>query len=310
MGQEKTITKTEELTYEMNVEKVMVTSVVTVGPDDRMRDLQDLLRDKRISGLPVIENEQLVGLISIEDFIRCLVSGKMDSLAKDWMSKDVKTLYDTDPLVHAVKEFDQWGFGRFPVISRQTGKLVGIITKSDIVKGLLKKIERDYHRKEGVSLQSQHFLKEIMSDNTEVVFQYDVIGKDFDRAGETSSKLKKALTKMGVPLAIARRVGIATYEAEMNIVIFTHGGQLTVRVNPEKIAVEVVDSGPGIPDIEKAMEPGYSTAPDSIRELGFGAGMGLYNIERCSDDMHLESTIGKGTHLEFTIFLNGAMKTL
>lgn len=308
MTPEITVTKTQELIYEMNVGRVMATEVITVSPDDFMVDLQEILRNNRISGLPVVEKDQLVGLISIEDFIRCLVSGKTDSQVRDWMSKEVKTIYDNDPLILAVKEFDQWGYGRFPVMNRQTGKLVGIITKGDIVKGLLKKIERDYHRREESSIRLCHVFRDIISDNSVIVFQYDVVGKDFDRAGEASSKLKKMLKRIGIPSAISRRVSIAAYEAEMNTVIFTDGGELTARVNPEKIVIEVVDTGPGIPDIKKAMKPGYSTAPDFIRELGFGAGMGLSNIEKSSDDLCIESTVGKGTRLEFTVLLNGEME--
>jgi len=310
MTQETIVTKTQELIYELKVEKVMVTDVFTVRPDDNMSDLQDILREKRISGLPVIEDNQLIGLISIEDFVRCLVSGKIDSQVREWMTRDVKTLHESDPLVLAVKEFDRWGYGRFPVVNRQTKRLVGIITKGDIVQGLLKKIERDYHRKENTQIQTHPFFQDIISNNAVIKFHYDIIGKDFDRAGETSSNLKKALRKIGIPPSIARRVGIATYEAEMNMVIFTNGGELIVHINPEKIVVEAIDSGPGISDIKKAMEPGYSTAPDFIRELGFGAGMGLCNIKKCSDDMYLESTVEKGTRLKFFIDLNGEVKEL
>ncbi|MCB7129604.1 MAG: ATP-binding protein, partial [Candidatus Brocadiales bacterium] len=134
--------------------------------------------------------------------------------------------------------------------------------------------------------------------------RYDIIGKDFDRAGETSSKLKKALKRMGIPPDILRRVAIASYEAEMNAVIYTDGGKLVARITPERIAVEVNDSGPGIEDVERAMEPGYTTASDWIRERGFGAGMGLPNIKKCSDDMHLESTVGEGTQLRFSVHIN------
>jgi anti-sigma regulatory factor (Ser/Thr protein kinase) len=103
-------------------------------------------------------------------------------------------------------------------------------------------------------------------------------------------------------------VSIATYEAEMNIVVFTDGGQIIAKVTPEEITVEAVDQGPGIEDIEQAMKPGFSTAPDWVRELGFGAGMGLPNIKKCTDDMYLNSTIGKGTRLEMTFRLNEATK--
>ncbi|GAH40739.1 unnamed protein product, partial [marine sediment metagenome] len=103
---------------------------------------------------------------------------------------------------------------------------------------------------------------------------------------------------------IMRRVAIASYEAEMNAVIYTDGGKLVARITPERIAVEVNDSGPGIKDIEKAMKSGFSTATDQVRELGFGAGMGLPNIKKCADDMHLDSTVGEGTQLKFSVYIN------
>jgi anti-sigma regulatory factor (Ser/Thr protein kinase) len=96
-------------------------------------------------------------------------------------------------------------------------------------------------------------------------------------------------------------VAIATYEAEMNLVIYTEGGMIRVRVEPDKILVRVEDSGPGIPDVEKALQPGYSTAPEWVRELGFGAGMGLQNIRNCASKMALKSTVGKGTRLRINI---------
>ena len=204
MTQETIVTKTQELIYEMNVGKVMVTDVFTVRPDDYMRDLQDILREKRISGLPVIEDNQLIGLISIEDFVRYLVSGKIDSQVREWMTRDVKTLHESDPLALAVKEFDRWGYGRFPVVNRQTGKLMGIITKGDIVKGLLRKIERDYHRREDASNQRKNIFRDVLTDNSEMVFHYHVLGSDFNHAGETSSQLKKALSRIGIPPNIAR----------------------------------------------------------------------------------------------------------
>ena len=304
MAQEKELTRVQELIYEMNVAQVMVTNVITVRPNDRMSTLQDLLRNKRISGVPVIEENQLVGLVSIEDFVKCLVDGKMGSPVKERMSQQVKTLYDSDALIHAVKEFDRLGYGRFPVVNCQTGKLVGIITKGDIVKGLLRKMEIDYQKKENDHSRANHFLQDIISDNTTITFQHNIIGKDFDRAGETSSDLKKKLKRMGVPPEIVRRIAIASFETEMNMVVFTNGGELTTRITSGEIAVEAVDSGPGITDVERAMEPGYSTAPDWVRELGFGAGMGLSNIKKCTDEMHIESTEGEGTRLAFTVCLN------
>ncbi len=304
MARAKEVTRVQELIYEMKVGQVMATDIITVDQDSRMSDLRNLLREQRISGVPVVDGERLVGLVSLEDFITCLSDGNMDCTVQQQMSRNVKTLYSNDPLIHAVQEFERCGYGRFPVLDRQTGKLAGIITKSDIVKGLLNKMEIDWHEEETQHQLIDHSFEEIITDDARFTLRYDIIGNDFDRAGESSSKLKKALKRMGIPPDILRRVAIATYEAEMNAVIYTDGGKLVVRVTPERIAVEVSDSGPGIEDIEKAMEPGFSTATDWVRELGFGAGMGLPNIKKCSDEMHLESTVGEGTQLRFSIHLN------
>jgi anti-sigma regulatory factor (Ser/Thr protein kinase) len=115
--------------------------------------------------------------------------------------------------------------------------------------------------------------------------------------------LKTSLLRLGVHPQTARRAAIAAYEAEMNLVVFTEGGHIRARVEPRAIQLVVEDGGPGIPDIEQAMQPGFSTAPNWVRELGFGAGMGLVNIKKCSDQMQLNSTVGQGTRLEVVIQL-------
>ncbi|MBM3324618.1 MAG: CBS domain-containing protein, partial [Calditrichaeota bacterium] len=231
-AEEKAITKVQELVYEMKVDQVMVTDIITVNPHNLMSELRELLRDKRISGVPVVEGDTLVGLVSIEDFIKCLSEGKMNNLVRDRMSREVVTLYDDEPLVRAVQEFDRRGYGRFPVISRKNGTLVGVITKGDIIRGLLKGIEIDYHEEEIHRYRASHFFEDIIADKTTLTFQYKVAGKDFSRAGRTSSGLKKTLRRLGIPPKFIRRVAIATYEAEMNIVVFTDGGEITAQVTP------------------------------------------------------------------------------
>ena len=134
-----------------------------------------------------------------------------------------------------------------------------------------------------------------------------MLGHDFNRAGESASQVKTTLRRLGLHPQVVRRVAIATYEAEMNLIVYTDGGKICVRVEPNEIFVNVEDSGPGILDIEKALQPGYSTAPEWVRELGFGAGMGLNNIQKCANKMDLRSTVGKGTQLSFYISIeNGA----
>jgi anti-sigma regulatory factor (Ser/Thr protein kinase) len=108
---------------------------------------------------------------------------------------------------------------------------------------------------------------------------------------------------VGIDPQTTRRAAIAAYEAEMNLIVFTPGGRIRVELDPGVIRLMAEDNGPGIPDIEKAMQPGFSTAPDWVRELGFGAGMGLPNIKKCADRMRLDSVVGKGTKLEVEIIM-------
>jgi anti-sigma regulatory factor (Ser/Thr protein kinase) len=124
---------------------------------------------------------------------------------------------------------------------------------------------------------------------------YEVPANDFTRAGEASSSLKSSLKKMGVSPEIVRKVAIAMYEGEINMVIHATGGKIDVTISPEEIEMILKDQGPGIVDIELAMQAGYSTAPDNIRNLGFGAGMGLPNMKKYSDEFHIDSTLGIGT---------------
>ena len=130
---------------------------------------------------------------------------------------------------------------------------------------------------------------------------YVVDGENFVSAGEASSAVKIALKKLGFPADVIRRVAISMYEAEINMVIHAHGGIADVTIYDDRVVVVLADKGPGIPDIELAMKEGYSTAPDDVRSLGFGAGMGLPNIKKYSDDLKIESVVGEGTTLTITI---------
>ena len=130
---------------------------------------------------------------------------------------------------------------------------------------------------------------------------YDVPGDDFTRAGEASTGVKRKLKQLGYDPDAIRRVSIAMYEAEINMVIHANGGIITVYISPTEVTMILKDSGPGIPDIDKAMQAGYSTAPDNIRSLGFGAGMGLPNMKKYSDDMKIETKLGVGTTVTMTV---------
>ncbi len=134
-----------------------------------------------------------------------------------------------------------------------------------------------------------------------IVLNYRVEGEDLSRAGEASSELKMALRRLGLAPDVIRKASICMYEGEINMVIHANGGDVTVEVGMDEIDITMADTGPGIPDIEQAMEEGYSTAGDVARDLGFGAGMGLPNMKRYSDEMSVESTVGVGTTVRMKI---------
>jgi CBS domain-containing protein/anti-sigma regulatory factor (Ser/Thr protein kinase) len=299
----KEVTKLQELTYELKVSDAMTKDVVTTTPYVTMAELREILRTHRISGTPVLENGKLVGVVSLEDLINALADGKLDVTVGEKMVRDVKTLYADEALVHAVGQFARLNFGRFPVVDREE-KLVGILTQGDIMRALLRELEVDYHAEEIHRYRASHIFQDIVADETALVFGYYVIGKDFNAAGKASSSLKTTLNRLGIPPPVIRRVAVATYEAEMNLVIYTAGGEVVAEVRPDRVRIEIIDNGPGIPDIELAMQAGYSTAPEWVREMGFGAGMGLVNIKSCSDVMRLDSEVDVGTHLEIIIYID------
>lgn len=130
---------------------------------------------------------------------------------------------------------------------------------------------------------------------------FDVDGEDFSLAGEASGQVKKMLKKLGVHATAIRKVAIAMYEAEMNMVLHANGGTIDVEIQPEQICVVLQDVGPGIADIGLAMQEGYSTASHEIRELGFGAGMGLPNMKRYTDQLQISTELGVGTKVELIV---------
>lgn len=131
---------------------------------------------------------------------------------------------------------------------------------------------------------------------------YVVPGDDFTRAGEASGDVKHKLKKIGYEPDAIRRVAISMYEGEINMVIHAGGGEANVNIDPDKVEIILVDHGPGIADVEKAMQAGWSTAPDNVRSLGFGAGMGLPNMDKYSDEMSIDSVVGQGTTLKMVVY--------
>jgi CBS domain-containing protein len=300
------ITRTEELAYELKIDEVMTRDVKAVTPEMPMKEVVDLFRQVRISGAPVVDNQTLVGIISMEDLIRCLCASDLESPASKYMTSTPFTVTSTDPVIEALKVFVNSHVGRLPVVD-QTGKVAGILTKGDITRGLLRALQRNYEVEEVRTYRASHLFEDIESDRSSLILRYNIKPRDFLHGGSASSNIKRALLRLGSNPQIARRIGIAVYEAEMNLIIHTtNGGTLRVEIEPHRISIEAADDGPGIADVQLAMKPGYSTATEEIRELGFGAGMGLVNIARCVDNMILESQSGKGTRLKMKLFLEKA----
>jgi CBS domain-containing protein len=297
------ITRTEELAYELKIREVMTHEVKALTPDMPMSAVVEQFRQARISGAPVVYGQKLVGIISMEDLIRCLCASDLDSPASKYMTPNPFTVSSGDPVIEALKVFVNSNVGRLPVVD-QDGQLAGILTKGDITRGLLRALQRNYEVEEVRTYRASHLFEDIESDRSSLILRYNIKPRDFLHGGSASSNIKRALLRLGSNPQIARRVGIAVYEAEMNLIIHTtNGGILRVEIEPHRISVEVTDDGPGIADVQLAMKPGYSTASEEIRELGFGAGMGLVNIARCVDNMILESQPGKGTKLKMKLFL-------
>ena len=140
-----------------------------------------------------------------------------------------------------------------------------------------------------------------MSETINLTYQVD--GEDFTRAGEASSDLKSKLKQMGVSPEAVRKVAISMYEGEINMVIHADGGEIKVEISPEEITMVLAYKGPGIEDVDRAMQAGYSTASDNVRNLGFGAGMGLPNMKKYSDEMKLETVVGEGTTVTMKVFI-------
>ena len=287
------------LVYELRVRDAMSKPAITAAPTDSLRVIQTLMKSRRISGVPITNAEVLLGLVSIEDIINALDRGYINEPAESHMARNVITLRDHFSLVRAVAEFDRHEFGRFPVLDGDE-HLVGIITRGDITNCLMMHLER---RAEEAIAQEATLRAARAADMAanRVVIRAHVRTGDYDSAGKISQRMRQVLRDRGVNPEIQRRAAVVAYEAETNIIIHSLGGEIIATIDPDKIVIEAVDTGPGIENVDQAMQEGWSTAGRLPRELGFGAGMGLPNIKRCSDDLKITSDSQKGTRLHSEI---------
>jgi CBS domain-containing protein/anti-sigma regulatory factor (Ser/Thr protein kinase) len=297
------ISRVEELSYDLKIREVMTTTLQTATAEMPISKVLDILRIHRISGLPVIEDGKLVGIVSLEDIVRAMQNSDLGAPASQYMTREVVTVASYDSIVKAIRTFTEKQLGRLPVLD-ENRQLVGMITKGDITRGILIALQKDYKEEEVRRYRASHLFEDINSERTTLVLRYTIKAGDFTQGGKASSDIKRALIRLGADPQITRRCCIAVYEAEMNLIIHTtNGGILKLEVEPHRITMSATDDGPGIPDTEKVFQPGYSTASEQVREMGFGAGMGLVNMKRCVDTIDLHSTVGEGTKLVMRIFI-------
>jgi CBS domain-containing protein/anti-sigma regulatory factor (Ser/Thr protein kinase) len=283
------------LQSKLRIEDMMTTGVITVLPEMTMREAKEIMRLKNISGMPVVNgSKRLIGIVTIADVIQALDDQKLDRPIRERMSTNVFSIKPYDSVNKALAIFREHRYRRLPVVNDQN-VVIGLITPNDIVKRLANFLHLD---------DIEERTDQCKLDNRNHTLSFAVKGGDFDRAGTVASTIKKKLAELGINHDIIRRAAIATYEAEMNIVIHAYEGEIRADIFKEKMLICVSDTGPGIEDIDQAMEIGFSTATDQIRELGFGAGMGLPNIKKSSDAFTISSVPGKGTELNIEIFFN------
>ncbi len=302
---DKLIDQMQLLFKDLLAKDIMIPNVITISSDRTMEQAKELMRLKKISGLPVLDDGKLVGLVSIEDIIKALENNQIQQPVQKHMSTKLKVISPDANLPKIFEQFTRHGFGRFPVVNSDN-TLLGIITKEDILRSILEEFRVLYVRDkrmfdvlDGEALNRSLITgEEINKSGADFVFPIDYT--EISLSGIGAARLKDfLLNKKNLPEDIVRKIAIATYEAETNVVIHSGNiGTIYCFVHEDYVRIRIEDHGKGISDVEIAMTEGFSTATDQIREMGFGAGMGLPNIQRYSDKMVIVSEVDKGVVLE------------
>ena len=285
-----------ELIHQLKVKDVMVTAVITANKDQSLRHIQAIMRENRITGVPIVEGEKLVGLISIYDIVTALDNGLIDSPAGNRMTQDVIVLQDDMPLAIAVSYLNKYNYSRFPVLNKNK-ELVGILSSMNVIRALLVEMNREVLRLE----KMEKGPTDVASTFSEM--EFTVPHYDFELAGRASTEIKKALKQRHIDPKIIRRIAIASYELEINLVVHSEGGSIHCSIQPDKVIITAKDTGPGIADVNLALQEGWSTANEYVRSLGWGAGMGLANTKRVSDEFTINSALGKGTTVRSIVYI-------
>ena len=299
-----------ELLQRLRVRDVMRDrDIISVVRTDSMRFAQNLMKRNHISGVPVVEDKRLFGIVSVNDIIKALEGGWIGDPCQQHMATNLVVLEADMPLAFAIKFFQNYTFGRFPVLDKNRD-LVGIVSQRDVTRVLMKELTRELARLEGrVEPQRQERRPEASPGDAALPYysmrQFVVVRNDLSGAGKAANEIKRMLKEAGIDNKVVRRVAVAAYELEINICIHSLGGTITFILDTEKATVIAKDRGPGIKDVEWACQDGTSTANDWIRSMGFGAGMGLSNSKRVSDSFSIQSKVPAGTTVVCEFVLGG-----
>ena len=300
------LTLVNELIYEIKIKEAMSKKVIFFKENATFREIQLKLKEKKISGVPILDNvKNIIGIVSIDDVITALDKGYVDNKITDYMSRDVITVPQNISVVSAINRLEKFKVGRLPVTeSSDSKRIVGVITLSDILNRLLVVVQSIAEKVEDKEIKNTQISHDLIKHIVKKPLHFEVKGDDFDSAGRVASITKKYLQKLGIRKDIIRRIAIVCYEAEMNICLHSLGGSMTIEVNnDDNMIIYAHDKGPGIPDVKLALKPGFTTASEKIRALGFGAGMGLPNIKRYADKLEIKSSLETGTELKAIINL-------
>jgi len=289
-----------ELIYQLKVKDVMTTALLTGTRGQSMRHIQALMRENRVAGIPIVEGRHLIGLVSTEDIIVALDKGYIEFPVEERMTKNVISLQDDMPLSFAISYFNKYRYSHFPVLTKDH-ELVGILSSSDVIRTLLVEMNREVLRLEKLQKGSG-----VSPVSTYSEMEFTIAHYDLESAGKASTEIKKALKQRNFDPKLIRRVAIASYELEINQVVHSNGGVMRFSIMPDRVVIVASDTGPGIEDVSLALKEGWSTASEYVRSLGFGAGMGLANTKRVSDEFSIDSAIGKGTTVRSVVYVNSS----
>jgi CBS domain-containing protein/anti-sigma regulatory factor (Ser/Thr protein kinase) len=289
--------RVQELIYGLRISEVMTNKVFAVSRNCAMHDVRAIMKENAISGVPVVDSKRVVGIVTMNDLMNALEQGAMDDCVTKWMVGEVQTLAADMPLSFAISAFGKFPFRQFPVVNK-ANELVGIITFRNINLALIRELSRQLRE-----MENKHENPPEPNSLT-LVKIYQLHRYDFENGGKASSEIKRFLKERGISPKLIRRVAVASYELEINLVAHSIGGMLCFDINEGQVKISSHDRGPGIADVGKALTEGFSTANEWIRSQGFGAGMGLPNVQRVSDEFDIRSAVGMGTMVQAIIYLN------